>query len=91
MATIPEWIQKYNKYEIYDIVHVDGGHALEIIQNDFANSVKLLKKDGIVIIDDVQKNHIDNLVNIYIQSWVFEEIPMLETIFYPHRILKKQI
>ena len=91
VVTIPEWIQKNNKYEIYDIVHVDGGHALEIIQNDFANSVKLLKKDGIVIIDDVQKKHIDELVNIYIQSGVFEELPMLETIFYPHRILKKRI
>jgi hypothetical protein len=91
VISIPKWIQKYNKYESYDIIHIDGGHALNIIQNDFANSIKLLKKNGIIIVDDVQKLHINELVNTYIQSGMFEELHLLETSFYPHRILKKII
>jgi hypothetical protein len=92
VVMIPEWTREYRKYETFDIIHVDGGHALDIIQNDFANSVKLLKKNGVIIIDDVQKTHINDLVNLYIHSGMFEEITsMFETTFYPHRILKKCI
>lgn len=90
--TIPQWISKTKNYEIFDIIHVDGGHQKEIIENDFANSIKLLKKNGIIIIDDVQKEHINNLVNMYIYINVLEEISDLhETTLYPHRILKKLI
>jgi predicted O-methyltransferase YrrM len=92
IVMIPEWTREYRKYETFDIIHVDGGHALDIIQNDFANSVKLLKKNGVIIIDDVQKTHINDLVNAYIYSGMFEEITSIfETTFYPHRILKKCI
>lgn len=91
VETIPVWTREHNKYESYDIIHIDGGHALNIIQNDFANSIKLLKKHGIIIVDDVQKPHINELVNTYIQSGMFEELHLLETSFYPHRILIKII
>jgi hypothetical protein len=52
----------------------------------------MLKKNGLLIIDDVQKEHINNLVNVYITTGAFEEITyMFKTAIYPHRILKKII
>jgi hypothetical protein len=90
--TIPEWISKTKNYEFFDIIHVDGGHQKEVIVNDFANSIKMLKKNGIIIIDDIQKEHINELVNMYISINILEEIPdLFETTLYPHRILKKII
>jgi hypothetical protein len=92
VKTIPDFLEKNKSYEIFDLIHVDGGHDINIIKNDFANSIKLLKKNGIIIIDDVQKAHINDYVNTYISTGIFEEINNLfETTVYPHRILKKLI
>ena len=90
--SIPEWISTTKKYEFFDIIHVDGGHQPEVIENDFANSIKMLKKGGIIIIDDVQKDHINSLVDMYVSINMLEEVTtMFETTLYPHRILKKKI
>lgn len=89
--TIPKWLEKTNKYEYFDVVHVDGGHSLPVITNDFMNAIKMVKKNGYIIIDDVQKIHIQNLVDIYISTGALEEIFLLPTSIYPHRILKKII
>jgi hypothetical protein len=93
ITAIPEWLNKNKKYEFYDLVHIDGGHALEIITNDLANSIKILRKGGILIIDDVHKEHINNLVDIYLSTGVISELTefMFETTLCPHRIFKKTI
>ena len=39
--------------EKYDIIFIDGGHSEEVVTQDLLNSDKLLKKNGIVILDDV--------------------------------------
>jgi predicted O-methyltransferase YrrM len=56
---------KYNLYEEdstkalpklkekYDIIFIDGGHTEDIVSQDILNSDKLLKKNGIMILDDV--------------------------------------
>ena len=89
--TISKWLEKTNKYEYFDVVHVDGGHSLPVITNDFMNAIKMVKKNGYIIIDDVQKIHIQNLVDIYISTGALEEVFLLPTSIYPHRILKKII
>ena len=92
VTSIPNWINNTKKYEYFDVVHVDGGHALEILTNDFANSLKILKKDGLIIVDDVQKEHINNIVNVYLSTGSLKEVThMFETSIYPHRILQKII
>jgi hypothetical protein len=90
VISIPNWINNTQNYEFFDIIHIDGCHLIDIVTQDFANSIKILKKNGLLIIDDVQKEHIDKLVNIYISTGAFEEITYIfETTLYPHRILKK--
>jgi hypothetical protein len=62
--TVPKWIET-NKSLIgcYDVVHVDGGHSDECIINDIKNADILVKKMGIVIIDDTNIPHINKYVN----------------------------
>jgi hypothetical protein len=92
VSSIPKWLDQTKKFEFFDVVHIDGCHLIEILKSDFANSIKMLKKDGIVIIDDTQKEHINRLVDIYISTGIFEEITYIfETEVYKHRILKKII
>jgi len=91
-VSIPNWIDNTKKYEYFDIIHIDGCHKIDIVTKDFANSIKILKNNGILIVDDVQKEHINNLVNLYISTGSFEEIThFFNTTLYPHRILKKII
>jgi predicted O-methyltransferase YrrM len=37
----------------FDLVHIDGGHTLEIAKCDIINTNKLLMKDATIIMDDV--------------------------------------
>ena len=74
----------------YDIVHVDGGHEESVFLSDIKNAMKLVKKGGIVIVDDTQIH--------YIRKWVDDSakdglISILEhqlpTFGYEHSIVKR--
>ena len=87
---MPEWINN-NKDLIskYDVVHVDGGHSENCISNDMKNTDLLVKKNGIVIIDDTNSDIINKYVNLYISSGNYIELNLLPTYGYPHRVIKK--
>ena len=59
----------------FDLVHIDGGHTLEIAECDIINSNKLLMNNSVIIMDDVNVNVNDNnhtyhtqaLSNLWIQ------------------------
>ncbi len=87
---MPEWIN--NQTELmykYDVVHVDGGHGEHCISNDMKNTDLLIKKNGIVIIDDTNSNIINKYVDLYISNGNYIELKLLSTYGYPHRIIKK--
>jgi len=90
--TIPKWI-KANQLHLglYDVVHVDGGHSEHCISNDIKNADLLVKKGGIVIIDDTNVHHINNYVDLYVSSGKYREMDVLQTKGYPHRIIQKNI
>jgi len=88
--TMPQYINANQScLETYDVVHVDGGHSFECISNDMKNMDLLVKKGGIVIIDDTNVNYINNYVNLYISSGKYKEMDILKTKGYPHRIIQK--
>jgi hypothetical protein len=88
--TMPNWIKNNSeKKNIYDVVHVDGGHNEHCISNDMINSDLLVKINGIVIIDDTNSDIINKYVNLYINSGNYIEIDLLTTFEYPHRIIQK--
>jgi len=89
-VTMPKWIEANPNYlGSYDVVHVDGGHSEHCISNDMANADLLVKKGGILIIDDTNMKHIHTYVNIYVSSGKYRELDVLPTKGYAHRILQK--
>jgi hypothetical protein len=75
--------------ELYDVVHVDGGHSEHCISNDIRNADKLVKMNGIVIVDDTNCEHINRYVDEFISTEGYAELNVLKTEGYPHRIIKK--
>jgi len=90
IQTIPEWIQNNtDKVNTYDVVHVDGGHTEECIVNDMKNADILVKKGGIIVIDDSSHIPIQNCIDRYLQLPRYEEVRVLKTFGNPHRIIRK--
>lgn len=47
----------------YDIIFIDGSHGEEIVIQDLMNSHKLLKPNGIMIVDDVKHSGVKKALN----------------------------
>ena len=91
-VTMPKWIEaNQSQLGVYDVVHVDGGHSDQCISNDMKNADLLVKKGGIVIIDDTNLHHINKYVYLYVSSGKYREMNVLHTKGYPHRIIQKLI
>jgi predicted O-methyltransferase YrrM len=45
------------KGNIFDFILVDGDHGYEGVKKDIINSTKLIKLNGIILLDDVSKHH----------------------------------
>lgn len=73
----------------FDLVHIDGGHSEDCIKNDILNSSKLTTEQGIIIVDDTDHNVINNYVDKYLDTKEYEELNVLKTHGYCHRIIKK--
>jgi hypothetical protein len=90
--TIPIWINNNQTYiGTYDIVHVDGGHSEKCITNDMKNADILIRKNGIIIVDDVYMFHINKCVDDYLSTGNYTELFLFPTIGYTHRLIKKNI
>jgi hypothetical protein len=88
--TLPEWINNNSELMYkYDVVHIDGGHSEHCISNDMKNADLLVKKNGIVIIDDTNCDTINKYVNLYISNGNYREMNLLPTHGYQHRIIQK--
>lgn len=91
-STMPRWIEANKQYlGLYDVVHVDGGHSEFCISNDLKNADILLKKGGILIIDDTNIQYINKYIDSYLSSGKYREMDVLTTKGYPHRIIQKNI
>lgn len=89
-VTMPEWINTHPELmNKYDVIHVDGGHSEHCILNDMKNADLLVKKNGIVIVDDTNHDVINKCVDTYLSTGNYVELNLLSTVGYPHRIIKK--
>lgn len=90
IQTILKWIFEHPHYMgTYDVVHVDGGHGELCVINDMKNADLLLKIGGIMIIDDTNNSFIDDKVYEYLMTFRYEEIEIMKTIGYKHRMIRK--
>ena len=48
--------------ETYDVIHVDGGHSTGILGSDLLHADLLLKRGGLLILDDTQLNEMQSYV-----------------------------
>lgn len=88
--TMPTFIKNNLKLiNMYDVVHVDGGHSEVCIINDMKNADMLVRLNGILIIDDTNMDHVNKYVDMYLTSENYKELNVLKTSGYPHRILQK--
>jgi hypothetical protein len=87
---IPKWISQNSEQKgTFDVVHVDGGHTQECITNDLKNALELAKLNGLIIIDDTNNDHINTCLNEYVSKAYVEEVDILPTVGYQHRIVKR--
>ena len=51
---------------IYDLIHIDGGHSTEVAESDIINSYRLSNKGTILIMDDYDFSNLHELWDNYI-------------------------
>lgn len=63
MKTLPEIQDKY------DLIHIDGGHSVEVAESDIIQSYRLSKNRTILIMDDYDFTNLHTLWDKYIQIY----------------------
>ena len=87
---MPAWIEAHPEaVGTYDVVHVDGGHSEHCAANDMQNADRLVKMGGLVILDDTNDPQINKYADMYLGWGKYQEVNVLRTTGYCHRILKK--
>lgn len=86
LKTIPK-----HKHEIFDIIHIDGGHGNKYAFNDIFNCKRLSNENTIVILDDTDFDNINNIMNDllscdFIKQIDYKKYNLVET--RPHRFFQ---
>jgi predicted O-methyltransferase YrrM len=55
--------------ELYDLIHIDGGHLTDVAESDILNSYRLSKNRTILIMDDYDFTNLHSLWDFYIQKF----------------------
>jgi predicted O-methyltransferase YrrM len=76
---------------IYDLIYIDGSHELEDITLDFKNCLKILKKGGILWMDDYGGGDPPNSIRNHIDILIKETEYNLEIIYKGYQIAFKKI
>ncbi len=63
-----------NVNDIYDLIHIDGGHTTEVAKSDIINSYRLSRKGTILIMDDYDFNNLHNLWDSYVLKYNLKDL-----------------
>lgn len=66
-------LRSYDKTNVFDLIHVDGGHDTHTVVNDFIHTESLLSPNGIVVFDDYNYGNIKEVVNYYEKQGVISK------------------
>ena len=58
----------------YDLIHIDGGHSMEVADSDIINSYRLSKPGTILIMDDYDFRNLHKLWNSYIIKYSLKKL-----------------
>lgn len=89
VETMPTYIETHpEEVGSYDCVHVDGCHDLDFVLSDVVAADRLLKKGGILILDDTQAHFMKDIIrNLLERKYTF--IYQIPTFVYSHCCLIK--
>jgi predicted O-methyltransferase YrrM len=76
-----------NISDVYDLIHIDGGHSTEVANSDIINSYRLSKQGTILIMDDYDFPNLRELWDSYIVKYNLKplDINMYDS---PHHDIK---
>jgi hypothetical protein len=63
-----------NITDIYDLIHIDGGHSTDVANSDIINSYRLSKHGTILIMDDYNLDNLHNLWDSYIIKYNLKKL-----------------
>ena len=73
--------------DVYDLIHIDGGHSTEVADSDIVNSYRLSKPGTIIIMDDYDFSNLHKLWDIYIKKYDLKPLN-INTYSSPHHDIK---
>jgi len=76
-----------NVNDKYDLIHIDGGHSIEVANSDIINSYRLSKQGTILIMDDYDFHNINQLWNTYINKYNLKKLN-INVYNSPHQDIK---
>jgi hypothetical protein len=89
LVEVPRFVSSHPNIEI-DMIHIDGGK--ETYRQDFFNLLPVIKRGGLVVIDDTNQPQIQDLANELVTLGYVERIPefplMNPNIIYRNEILR---
>jgi hypothetical protein len=96
-------IIRINDEVIFDVIFIDGMHQTEYILKDLNNSIKVLKDDGIIFIDDIlplnyneqlkipRQHYYENGILKYGESWTGDVWKVLYHVLRQYQTCLKEI
>ncbi len=83
-------VSAYNTNNLFDLVHVDGGHAEGVAESDMNNGMRLCKQGGYIILDDTNDSAIANIGIKHEKANAILIAPEFEqTALYEHKVYQK--
>uniref|UniRef100_A0A6C0E387 Methyltransferase domain-containing protein n=1 Tax=viral metagenome TaxID=1070528 RepID=A0A6C0E387_9ZZZZ len=76
-----------NISDIYDLIHIDGGHSTEVANSDIINSYRLSKQGTILIMDDYDFRNLHEIWDSYIIKYNLKSLN-IHTYNSPHHDIK---
>ncbi len=89
LYALPKMVLKEGQQNIYDIIHMDGGHARECVVNDLILLYMMVKPGGYLIVDDAEGFILEQVSNFVSLGLLEIEPNQFVTQVYPHIITKK--
>jgi predicted O-methyltransferase YrrM len=65
-----------NVTDVYDLIHIDGGHSDEVAISDIQNSYRLSRPGTILIMDDYDFRNLHSLWDSYIVKYNLKRLNM---------------
>jgi predicted O-methyltransferase YrrM len=66
-------LRSYDKKNVFDLIHIDGGHDTHTVVNDFIHTESLLSPNGVIVFDDYNYGNIKEVVDYYQNQGVISQ------------------